>query len=430
MPCVMWVPMPSAVTTAEAPIRAFVVLVTTGTATPAPMAAVPPTEMLPAMTNRFIDSSAETITLPPARTSAPEPTVADVVTLMTGTAALTVTAAVPPTETPAEIDLRSSEDVDITTTSPLARTVLLEPIEADVFLCRSSTSSPTPTPAVPPTAMAPARDRMVVVSVALTTTAWKLLPLAFVQLRPEQLILALEPMLAVVVSVRTSTTTEPAMPAVSPPAPATATSSRLTFCVAATVSPATVSPVAPSASTSADPATEAVTLPLRTRTTTAAPTPALLALMATFPEAMLSLSAMSEAVTDTSPPACTTALPPMVAEVAWSPALMMMTATVPTTAALLVDPLPPTTISSRFSVEVAVTSTLPPALTFALLPMLALTSLVRTMTMIEPATDAEPPLRARPPETSTIEVPSLAATFTDWLSPPVDVWLICALSPM
>ncbi|WP_307365553.1 hypothetical protein [Microbacterium sp. W4I4] len=87
---------------------AEVVLVTTGTATPAPTAAVPATEMFPAIENSVSAESAETMTLPPARRSAAEPIVDVVVIVMTGTVTLTFTAAVPPPPPPTEIDLKSS----------------------------------------------------------------------------------------------------------------------------------------------------------------------------------------------------------------------------------------------------------------------------------------------------------------------------------
>ena len=62
---------PSPFTCAKLPIQACVSFVTTGTETAAPTAAVPPPEMLPAMTFSVSVSSAATRTLPSAKIFAP-----------------------------------------------------------------------------------------------------------------------------------------------------------------------------------------------------------------------------------------------------------------------------------------------------------------------------------------------------------------------
>src|SRR4051794_27978182 len=103
--------MPLPVTEALSPIQACVFLVTTGTETAAPTAALPDAEILPAMRSSLRDSSAATSTVPSAVTTAPLPIHACVVMSNTETAAFTVTAAVPAKLPPAEIDSTSSDDV-------------------------------------------------------------------------------------------------------------------------------------------------------------------------------------------------------------------------------------------------------------------------------------------------------------------------------
>src|SRR5688572_2172888 len=167
---------PLATITLWSPIQDCVVLVTTGTAAAAPMLAVPDTEMLPEIACSSVNSDAATRMLPsasrrdPSASSGPPSTYAMVVMFSTETPALTVTAAVPPTAAPAEIDRMSS--LEIASTVMLPRTSMSAdlPIQARVFLVTTCTSTPTPTPAVPPTASAPATELTVVVSLASTAT--------------------------------------------------------------------------------------------------------------------------------------------------------------------------------------------------------------------------------------------------------------------
>src|SRR6476661_354482 len=193
---------------------AEVTLVMIGTAAPAPTDAVPEIAMLPATTVSVSDSSAETMTLPPATTTVEAPRRAVVVIDSTGTAA------VPPTVPPTEIESRFSEETADTTTSPRALTNDPSPTEALVFFVMTWTSAPAPTPAVPPTASMPAAALSVVRSVAVTTTdEVGRVPIGTEQPAPTQLTLALLPIDAVVVLLSTSTVADPAIPAVWPPLP-------------------------------------------------------------------------------------------------------------------------------------------------------------------------------------------------------------------
>ena len=172
------VPLPLPVTRAKSPMYASVVLVTIGTVTAAPTPAEPPPEMLPAIALRTSVSSAATRTLPSAVTTAaslalvPWPMYARVQMVMTGTSALTVTAAEPPKPAPTEIEVIVSLDVASTVTLPRALTEVAFPIQASVSLVMTSTSMPAPTPAEPPIASAPASERICVVSLAATATDW------------------------------------------------------------------------------------------------------------------------------------------------------------------------------------------------------------------------------------------------------------------
>ena len=251
---------------------AEVTLVMIGTAAPAPTDAVPEIAMLPATTVSVSDSSAETMTLPPATTTVDAPRRAVVVIDSTGTAALIATAAVPPTVPPTEIESRFSEEMADTTTSPRALTNDPSPTEALVFFVMTWTSAPAPTPAVPPTASMPAAALSVVRSVAVTTTdEVGRVPTGTEQPAPTQLTLALLPIDAVVVLFSTSTVADPAMPAVWPPLPPMAM--RMMFEVSA---PVTATPMAPAAETSAPLPTVASTRWLRTSTAAAMPIPAVL----------------------------------------------------------------------------------------------------------------------------------------------------------
>ena len=250
------------------------------------MLADPETLRLPEITWRSIASSAATRTLPPASTwtlsaTAPPWISACVVTLMTETPALTVTAALEEAATPAEIDSRPSDEIASTVTLPRALTTDERPIHAWVVLLTTSTSAPTPTPAEPPNASAPAMLRRVVRSVALTATPW-------VDEAPvvEPFTVLPRPTYAWVVWLCTPTTAEPATPAVPPPPPPIASvimSSRAVAAMvvptaplalmfaAVTVSDSSVPDVAESSSTP----TNARTVTVRTSTTEETPTPAL-----------------------------------------------------------------------------------------------------------------------------------------------------------
>ena len=257
-----------AFTVALSPMNAWVSFVTIGTATAAPTAAVPPPEMLPAMTSSLRLSSAATRTLPSAFTIELFPMLAFVVMLSTGTPAFTVTAAVPLNEAPTEIEVIFSLEVASTVVSPAVVIVSFAPIEAVVVLWMTSTSTPAPTPALPPTASTPAVERIVVVSDALTARV------------PPPVNDVSFAMLAVVVFVRTFTTTEPATPAVPPTEPPMAMPFMSSLCVALTDDVP-----APAVSVSWSPMV-ALTLPLITKIAADTPTPA--------DEPMPMLPAMSE----------------------------------------------------------------------------------------------------------------------------------------
>ena len=205
-------PAAPAVTCAPSPMNACVFLVMIGIAAAAPTAAEPAAEMLPPITFIPSDSVAETRTLPPALTTAPPPMYASVVTEKTGTPTFTFTAAVPAKPPPTAIEVSDSLDVASTVALPLTDALTVPASHASVSLLTTSTSTPAPTPAVPPMASAPAMLRIDVVSVAETA-------------RPA---LGASPIwtpsstCAFVLSFITSTTTEPATPTESPPAPPTA----------------------------------------------------------------------------------------------------------------------------------------------------------------------------------------------------------------
>ena len=129
---------------------------------------------------------------------------------------MTFTAASPAKPAPTAIEVAVSLDVAPTATLPVVETFARLAMEASVSLVTTSTSIPAPTPAVPPMATAPAMLRIVVVSLAVTDAA----ALGASPMTADGSICAL------VVSLITLTTTEPATPAESPPAPLTAISSR------------------------------------------------------------------------------------------------------------------------------------------------------------------------------------------------------------
>src|SRR5262245_18482876 len=167
--------LPVALTCALLPIHACVSLLTTGTETAAPTAALPPPLMFPATTFSVMLSSAVTPTLPVVVIDAPCPlepsaTNASVVMLTTGTAACTLTEAVPPKPPPTESSVNVSCDLAVTVALPEMVIEPLLPIEASVSLLKTSTTTPTPTPAVPPIPIVPASERSLVSSSADTET--------------------------------------------------------------------------------------------------------------------------------------------------------------------------------------------------------------------------------------------------------------------
>ncbi len=128
---------------------------------------MPPTETLPAITCIARLSLADTRTLSPAETIAPEPIDASVVIEYTEMPPLTVTAAVPPRPALAAIESTLSLELASSVTEPLvalAVTVVPEPIALIVFLEMTWTSTPAPTPASPPIAIEPAVSVELVVS--------------------------------------------------------------------------------------------------------------------------------------------------------------------------------------------------------------------------------------------------------------------------
>ena len=90
------------------------------------------------------------------------------VTLITETPAFTVTAAVPENPAPTEIRVMSSLEAASTVTLPRTVSALSLPMIAFVVLLSTITSTPAPTPALPPMASAPAMSRISVVSLAYT----------------------------------------------------------------------------------------------------------------------------------------------------------------------------------------------------------------------------------------------------------------------
>ena len=108
------VPLPAASTCAKLPIQACVSLLTTGTETAAPTAALPPPLMLPAITfrrHRLVGGDADAAAGADDLAVGEAGAVGDeafVVTLITGTAAWTLTDAVPPKPPPTEISLKVS----------------------------------------------------------------------------------------------------------------------------------------------------------------------------------------------------------------------------------------------------------------------------------------------------------------------------------
>ncbi len=83
---------------------------------------------------------------------------------------MTDTAAVPPKLPPAAIDVASSLEAASTVTLPVALIVTSFAIHASVVLLITSTSTPAPTPAVPPIPTVPERLNTDVMSVAETAT--------------------------------------------------------------------------------------------------------------------------------------------------------------------------------------------------------------------------------------------------------------------
>ena len=123
-----------------------------------------------------------------------------------------------------------SLEVASTVTLPATVALVFWPIQALVRFVITSTSTPAPTPAVPPIAIAPARLRIFVVSLAASATP----PLGVARLP----IVTWSSMWAVVSFVITFTTTDPATPADSPPAPPTTIAVTSSSCAAVRVSPA------------------------------------------------------------------------------------------------------------------------------------------------------------------------------------------------
>ena len=76
----------------------------------------------------------------------------------------------PPKPPPTASDMTFSLEVASTVTLPATVTLVFWPIQALVRLVITSTSTPAPTPAVPPMASAPARLRIFVVSLAPIAT--------------------------------------------------------------------------------------------------------------------------------------------------------------------------------------------------------------------------------------------------------------------
>ena len=384
-------------------MKELVFLVTTGTATAAPTAAVPLAEILPAMTLRLRVSPAATRTLPPARRTAPlarlvpSATLATVVTLMTGTSALTLTAAVPAKPPPTDSAMIFSEEVASTEVLPVVRRLPPLPIEAVVVLLITSTSTPAPTPAVPPMVIWPASERILPVSVAAIAAA-VVVPVAT---SPTW---TLSSTWAVTVSVSRSTTTEPATPTSPPPAPPTAMIVRPRFSDAVTASPV------PPACRSALWPIPASTRMFRSRIVAAAPTPASLPI-AIWPAASVSDDESSVALTVSAPPARAIVLEPMEARVPVPPPeFSSNTRMDPVTPAPSAETPPPRTSSNSVSVVLAWTDRAPPVLTCAELPMLAPTVLLRTSTTIATATPALPLVSESAPETLVIVVASVEVT--------------------
>ena len=144
------------------------------------------------------------------------PMKARVVISSTGTLAVPAMPADPPPPIAPLIDTMSSVELALTSTLPFAATCAAAPILASVSLVMTGTSAPAPIPALPPPARAPARPNNAVSSLARTSTSCSSDP------PPARFRRAPRSTKARVVSLSTVTVADPAPPAVPPPAPATA----------------------------------------------------------------------------------------------------------------------------------------------------------------------------------------------------------------
>ena len=225
---------PSPVTLAPLPMKASVVLLMTVTPTAAPIAAVPAPPAAPTTRSISLRSSAAISTVPAACTlpapseatasAGSSPMKARVMKLNTGTPAAPITLTVPAPPAAAATPVKSSYELDRTRMLPSDVAVTPEPMKASVCLVMTLTLALAPMPAVPPMPIEPDTTTMSVLSCAVT-----LMPPRVNGLEVDASTLAPLPTNARVVSFRTLTTAEPAMPAVLDPPPAAAMVSRFSY---------------------------------------------------------------------------------------------------------------------------------------------------------------------------------------------------------
>ena len=258
------------------------------------MPTVPDTAAAAATLLTVVLSSAAIKTVPRACTlAALAPMWASVVMLKTCTPALTETPAVPPMAMPAETDVTSSSESAVTEMSPSASMVTPDSVAASVVLLIDNTSAPMPAPAVPPAAIEPATETMLLRSEACSLTSVSSAGVAAFC----AFTVAPWPTVAEVSSPSTMTVAAPATPTVPAAPPAAVIEIRSSVDVAPMSTP-----MAPADVTWARLPTRASTVSMCTSVVLATPTPALLP-TPTAP-AISRVSSVPSARTVTLPPAC------------------------------------------------------------------------------------------------------------------------------
>ena len=301
-------------------------------------------------------------------------------------------------------------------------------------MSKTPTSTPAPTPPEPPYCAAPAIAKVSVESVARSSTSCAALaPVS------DSFTLAPLPMRAFVSSSSTLTTTEPPMPALEPPLKPAAMVISFSEEVAVSATPRRASVVRlPSPSRSPVCTCEAAHLP---RAVTCALSPIVAATSSTWITAVTDRPKAVELVETLTPPAmarmfescsaCTMTLPsastvaPLPIEACVWLSLTRTTIAPPTALLLAPTILAPT---ASWSCDAAAsTTTLPPALTSASLPIAASVSCTSTCTLTAAPKPEEFRLPASAPATSTVCILSSACTVTLCAELPMPRrWLICA----